>query len=258
MEQAKEDNKGAAKTEADLAAICSFSGRLAHDLNNYLTPILACGQMLKDGLDPTHPLYFCAEQIAQAGDTCFDLAKRLQAIGTSRKSNHVIDLRDVLTSSTEMIRPPEASGIRIEFDLPDDSLMLEGDSHQLQILVQELGRNAVEAMPQGGTVTLSARYHEGDAPVSGSDAPAWIKLTVTDEGVGMSPEVLSRLYEPYFTTHKGARGRGFGLAMAYGIVRRHEGTIACDSSPGAGAVFTIFLPADPTLEKTNAAGLLID
>ncbi len=120
------------------------------------------------------------------------------------------------------------------------------DVEQLTDLVVSLGFNAIEAMPQGGTLTLSTSRTATGAPgLSGPDAGAgreYVRLEVRDTGIGIPPEVLPRIFEPFYTTKEAGRGSGLGLATAYGVLRQHEGGITVESAPGAGAAFQVFLP----------------
>jgi CheY-like chemotaxis protein len=129
-----------------------------------------------------------------------------------------------------------------------DLWMLDGDPSQLHHVLLALCGNACDAMPDGGTLTLSAANTTLDraaAPVDGARPGPYVVLTVEDTGTGMTPDVLSQIFDPFFTTREVGRGAGMGLSTALTIVRGHGGFIDVESTPGAGSRFRVFLPATP-------------
>lgn len=215
-------------------AICDLAGHLAHDLNNFMTPILACGQMLKDGLDADHPLYFCGEQIVQAGEECFGLSKRLQAMGSKRLGNETVDLHELAAHAVRVMTARDDFRATVDLDSGGGPASVKGDHDQFLAMLEELLRNANFAMPDGGRIEFGVGTENGE-----------VVVRVRDHGVGMDEKVRALIYTPYFTTHRGSHSRGLGLTMVYGLIKRHGGEIECESSPGKGAVFTLRLPAVP-------------
>jgi two-component system, NtrC family, sensor kinase len=127
----------------------------------------------------------------------------------------------------------ELSNIRLESSLPSNLPPVEGDFNQLQQCIINLIFNAIDAMPDGGTLILESRYDKNRAVVI---------VMVQDSGRGISPQDLPRIFEPFFTTKNEGYGVGLGLSTVYGIIERHKGSIKVESEPGKGAAFLIELP----------------
>jgi CheY-like chemotaxis protein/anti-sigma regulatory factor (Ser/Thr protein kinase) len=130
--------------------------------------------------------------------------------------------------------------------VPDDLPPIVGDPTQLHQVLLNLCVNARDAMPEGGTITISAQRHHdaGGQRLDGSKQPApWITILVSDTGTGMTPEVVERIFEPFFTTKPLGRGTGLGLSTSLAIVKSHGGTLEVQSTPGRGSTFVVRLPA---------------
>ncbi len=215
--------------------VCGFSGYLAHELNNLLTPVIACAQMLEESPSPDD-ITFCAQQITDAGERIMALTKKLQLIGSRRGGGmaRLVELMDAACRSAM----PVATGQRIELTEAYRnrtglaSAWVAMDPGQFTFVAGELLRNAIEAMPQGGMITMDLE----------EDAAGFLVLTVADRGSGMSAEVRDRICEPFFTTRSQARDRGLGLTIVYGIVHRAGGSIECESEAGRGTTIRIRLP----------------
>jgi CheY-like chemotaxis protein len=157
----------------------------------------------------------------------------------------------LLQDVSEITRPrwkdrAEASNVHISLELQIRSnALIMGDDSELREVLVNMVFNAVDAMPEGGTLTLSAEEVEGS-----------IEIAVSDTGTGMSEEVRSRIFDPFFTT-KGKAGLGLGLAVSYGIIRRHEGTVEAESEVGRGTTFKIRLPIASGAAKLPPTGELI-
>lgn len=215
-----------------MESICDLAGHLAHDLNNFMTPVLACGQMLKDGLDADHPLYFCGEQIVQAGEECLGLSRKLQAMGSRRLGAERMDLNELAATGFQSLPSELTNGVTFRPAVAGEPVPVQGDRTQFQDMVTELLRNAAFSLKgHGGVVEVRTRVENGHAV-----------LEVQDDGPGMAPEILENIFVPYFTTHRGSHARGLGLTMVFGMVRRYGGEVTCESAPGAGTVFRIRLP----------------
>jgi signal transduction histidine kinase len=145
-----------------------------------------------------------------------------------------VSLADVIHSAARLLRHQRRGGKRVEIktDVADDISVVSGDAGQLQQAVIILAENGIDAMHEGGT--LSVRAH---------NAGSGVVVEVSDTGVGIAPEHLAKIFDPFFTTKEIGRGTGLGLAVCYGIVKEHGGHIAVDSAPGRGTTFTLTLPA---------------
>ncbi len=239
-------------TDPGLDIVCRFAGHLSHDLNNLLTPVVACGQMLTDSMAPDDPMFFCAEQIADAAKRMITLSKKLQMIGSRRSAGLALDPSTLVHDAIHALNLPPSPPVTIKADL--DSLspekrMIRADPEQFLFMANELIRNAMAAMPPAnGTINIALTT---DTEIDGEPAPSgagWIVLTVEDNGSGMDDDVMAHMYEPFVTTHGQARDKGIGLTIVYGIARRFNARLSCSSTPGSGTTFRIAFPALPPHE----------
>jgi len=232
-----------------LRALGQLSAGVAHDFNNLLTAILGHVQLLSrmPGLqEPGIERQLGA--IERAARDGAETVRRIQTFTRVRFEDAAesVPVRDLLEQSVEMARPrwkdqAQAIGARIlvEVDDIDPGLAVVGSGAELREVVTNLVMNAVDAMPAGGHIRLSAD-RDGDS----------VLLRVRDTGHGIDDETRRRIFEPFFTT-RGPQNSGLGLAVSYGIVTRHGGRIEIESEPGA-TVFTVWLPADLRSERTTA------
>ncbi|MGI8553685.1 MAG: response regulator, partial [Dehalococcoidia bacterium] len=249
LEQALEDLRRAQQSiieQERLHALGQMAGGIVHDFNNALAPVLGFSEILLNLLAasktaiPRARLQQYLELIHTGASDAAEVVKRLREFyRPPGEFEHVspVDLRGMVNQTVALTQPrwrdqAQARGlsIRIETDLQPVPLFA-GDEAGLREALTTLLFNAVDAMPEGGTVTLRTREVEGG-----------VLLEVQDTGSGMTEEVRRRCLEPFFTT-KGRQGTGLGLAMVYGVIKRHEGTIAIESRPGQGTRFSIRLPA---------------
>lgn len=231
-----------------LRALGELASGVAHDFNNLLASILGHTQLLlAERHDPA-----LAEDLRVIERAALDGAatvRRLQSFAQTSKAlpAEQVWLGEVVAESIAITRPrwrdaPQSRGVQIDVLREVDEIPpFAGDSVALRELVMNLILNAVDAMPGGGVLELRARLLPAELSPLGEPTA---QLTVGDSGLGMSDEVRRRIFEPFFTT-KGTAGTGMGLAMVYGIVQRHQGTISVQSEPGRGTRFEIFLPARP-------------
>jgi PAS domain S-box-containing protein len=243
----------------NLRTLGSMASGIAHDLNQYLTLISGHGELALTSLatlrrepggegaeDLEAARHSLATVIRAAGDGS-EVLKRLQRFGRPGQDDpvEVVQLGDLLREVARLTAPkwrdaPQADGrmIRLYVEVGGDTAV-EAQPSSLRELFTNLIFNAVDAMPEGGSITLAAR-REGSR----------VLADVTDTGVGMTPQVKERVFEPFFTT-KGERGTGLGLATVAGIVRQYAGEIAITSGPGLGT--TIHLAFDAAPEHAHAA-----
>ncbi|MFN2456123.1 MAG: ATP-binding protein [Pyrinomonadaceae bacterium] len=220
-----------------LSALGELASGVAHDFNNTLAGILGRAQLMMRTNDP-EKIKRGLNLIIQSAEDGAKIVKRIQDFARQRRDHDFAPLAvdQLLYDVGEMTRPrwkdrAEAANIQIDLKLDIDShAMIMGDASELREVLINIVFNAVDAMPAGGTLTLAAREVEGS-----------VEISVGDTGVGMSAEVRSRIFDPFFTT-KGKAGLGLGLAVSYGIISRHEGSVEAESEPGCGTTFRIKLP----------------
>ena len=243
-----------------LESIGTLAGGIAHDLNNVLTPILMGAKLLGSGrvTDNRQGLLNTMMASAQRGA---DLIKQLLAFaGGIRGERSPVHMDQLVTETRGLLEHTLPKSIQIETRVNADCPPVLGDATELSQILMNLGINARDAMPDGGTLTIEAASMllEGSAGQLHPDAHAgrYVLLKVSDTGSGMSHEVLDRIFDPFFTTKDVGKGTGLGLATVQGIVKSHVGFINVYSEPGLGSAFSIYLPAamvESTVGASNEA-----
>jgi signal transduction histidine kinase/CheY-like chemotaxis protein len=221
-----------------LSALGELASGVAHDFNNTLAGILGRAQLLQNTTDPAKIENGLNIIIKTAKDGAKTI-KRIQDFARQRRDHAFspVAVDQLLLDVSEITRPrwknnAEAANVHISLELRISSnALVLGDESELREVLVNMVFNAVDAMPAGGTLTLATRE------VGGA-----VEISVADTGMGMSDEVRSRIFDPFFTT-KGKAGMGLGLAVSYGIIRRHEGTVEVESETGRGTSFRITLPS---------------
>ncbi len=227
-----------------LSALGELASGVAHDFNNTLAGILGRAQLLERTND-LEKIKHGLDIIIKTAEDGARTVKRIQDFARQRRDHdfELVSIDQILMDASEITRPrwkncAEASNIHITLELQIGSnAMLMGDDSELREVLVNMVFNAIDAMPEGGTLTLSSR----------TEAQSVI-VKIIDTGVGMYPEVRSRIFDPFFTT-KGKAGLGLGLAVSFGIIRRHGGTIEVESQYGRGTEFCITLPVAKIAEK---------
>ncbi len=231
-----------------MQAIGQLAGGIAHDFNNLLTAISGHCDLLLLKRDPGHPDYADLEQINQNANRAASLVSQLLAY--SRKQTlqpQLLDLRDTLSELAHLLNRLVGEKILLSLNHDPDLKMVRADKRQLEQVLMNLVVNARDAMPAGGTITISTDVRRLVAPLRRERATVppgeYVVVTVADEGVGIAPDKLQKIFEPFFTTKRTGEGTGLGLSTAYGIVKQTGGYIFADSIPGSGSTFTVFLAA---------------
>lgn len=220
-----------------LSALGELASGVAHDFNNTLAGILGRAQLLLRTNDP-EKIQRGLEIIIKAAEDGANTVKRIQDFARQRKDQDFepVSVDQILFDVSEITRPrwkdrAEAANIHIRLSLEIQSQSkVMGDESELRDVLVNMVFNAVDAMPQGGQLILKVE-----------DVADKLVILVSDSGTGMTPEVRSRIFDPFFTT-KGKTGMGLGLAVSFGIIRRHEGTIEVESDIERGTTFRISLP----------------
>jgi len=241
-----------------LAAVGQLAAGIAHDFNNLMGVIVLYTELL--GLSPG----LAAKDrerlgiIHQQARAASDLIE--QILDFSRRSvleRQQLDLSSLVREQVKLLQRilPEHIDVKLVGDGGEH--IIQADPTRMQQVLMNLGINARDAMPDGGSLTIDlARLRVKRAqemPLPGMQPGDWVRLAVSDTGTGIPPEVMEHLFEPFFTTKEPGKGTGLGLAQVYGIVGQHGGQIAVDSQVGAGATFTIYLPALAVAAEVRAA-----
>jgi two-component system, cell cycle sensor histidine kinase and response regulator CckA len=230
-----------------MEAIGRLAGGVAHDFNNLLTAILGYTDLLLQQVGPGDSMRDDLEQIQNAGDRAAALTRQLLAFSRRQMLEpKIIDINVTIRHLEKMLRRVLGEDVLLVTSLDPDLDLVRADPGQLEQVIVNLVVNSRDAMPSGGTITIETRgtVLEGarDLGRYAIDKGSYVVLEVRDTGTGMEPATLARIFEPFFTTKEKGRGTGLGLATAYGIVKQSGGYIACDSEPGEGTRFQIYLP----------------
>jgi two-component system NtrC family sensor kinase len=224
-----------------MASLGQLAATVAHELNNPLSGILTYAKLLlrraaKDQGSAPQELEFIANETQRCGQIVSDLllfARR----GIGEVADH--DLAELAREAIRVVEHHiELHRVTLTRNL--EPVTVACDGAQIRQALVALLVNAIEAMPQGGDLEVSARPDIGGAV-----------LVVVDTGMGINPEDRPHIFEPFYTSKSGGKGVGLGLSVVYGIVSRHGGTINVESTPGEGATFTIHLPPVPKVERTQ-------
>ncbi len=230
-----------------MEAIGTLAGGIAHDFNNLLTGILGAASLLKVKLDRAGPLANQAELIERAGLRAAELAGQLLDFARKTPLQHrSVQIGQVLNETVSILRRTVDKRIDIVERYEEDTDYVLGDPGQLQQVAMNLGLNAVEAMPDGGELTLTTETLQLDdrgCDIHPELAPGrHVMFSITDTGVGIPRKIRNRIFDPFFTTKQLRKGTGMGLATSYGIVRSHGGALEVSSEPGQGTTFKVYLP----------------
>jgi two-component system cell cycle sensor histidine kinase/response regulator CckA len=235
-----------------MEAIGLLAGAIAHDLSNQLTPVIGYSSLLMSWL-PTHdPMRERVEAIHKSGEQASALIQQILAF--SRKQfpePRALDLNDTINDMEDMLGRLIGESKSLEKRLEPGFSYVKADPAQMGQMIVNLVLNAVEAMPEGGKLSLKTEYvHLNEDASSHPEAHPgdFVCLSVTDTGVGMSDATIQRIFEPFFTTKR--TGSGLGLSTVCTIVKQYEGWIEVESEPGKGSTFLVYLPAcsDPEYE----------
>ncbi len=241
------DAQGRMVQQERLGALGSMTAGIAHDFNNVLSLILGYSEILRrslaqpGGAGTADVLLGTVINAAQDAAKMFGRLREFYRPADKGQARQTVDLNALVKQAAELTRPRwhgqalgQGATVRLQTDLAADLPAITADAAELREMLTNLIFNAVDALPQGGEITLRTG--------AGEDAGE-VVLEVADTGVGMDEETRRRCLEPFFTT-KGQKGTGLGLAMVYGTIQRHGGRIALASQPGRGTTFRFYLPVE--------------
>ena len=249
-----------------MEAVGRLAGGIAHDFNNLLAVMLGYTTLTLSRAGDPAVVTRNLEQIRTAAERAANLTRQLLAF--SRKQviqPRVVDLGGVVSELHTMLERLIGEDIELVTDVGSAKGQVKADRGQIEQVIVNLAVNARDAMPRGGRLAIVMRDVVVDATIAREQASLrpgrYVRIDVTDNGAGMEPETLHRVFEPFFSTKEKGKGTGLGLATAYGIVKQSGGHIAVESAPGHGTTFRIWLPeveeaaesAPPVSAPTGAA-----
>jgi signal transduction histidine kinase/CheY-like chemotaxis protein len=235
-----------------LRALGQMASGIAHDVNNALTPIVAYAELLEMAQpDSSKDSRRYLQIIKQSGEDIAHIISRMREFYRRRTDSEalaLVDINQVIHDVIELTRPrwrdiSQRGGISIQFklELEPQLPLLFSDSSEFREALINLVFNSVDALPHGGTIRFVTRSLNVPDPEENNTA-RWIHVEVHDDGMGMDEKTRQRCLEPFFSTKSLRGGTGLGLAMVYGMVQRHEGTINIESAPGKGTCIRLTFP----------------
>jgi PAS domain S-box-containing protein len=235
-----------------MEAIGRLAGGVAHDFNNLLSVINGYSDLILDAHpDPDDPVRQDVEPIRDAGRRAAGLTRQLLVFSRHQTVQpETLDLNRVLAETEKLLRRLIGEDIEVVTYTAPDLWPISADRGQLEQVIMNLVVNARDAMPGGGSLRLTTSNVRVES--AQGEPGKYVRLEVSDTGVGMSAEVLAHLFEPFYTTKEQGRGTGLGLATVHGIVTKSGGTVAVSSVPGRGTRFTVDLPSQRS--ATDRAG----
>lgn len=242
-----------------LESIGQLAAGVAHDFNNILTVVQGHSDRLIDACSDRGDLVEPLKLISASARRASSLTQQLLMFSRKQKLQpRVLDLNKVIANMSKMLERLLGEHITLEMRSESHLPAIEADAGMLDQIIMNLSVNARDAMPKGGTLriaTSAATVDEFYTQLHADAQPGhYVRMSVTDNGVGMSRETVGRIFEPFFTTKEVGKGTGLGLATVYGIVKQHNGWVEVDSEMGIGTTFNVFLPAttksyDTTFER---------
>jgi two-component system, cell cycle sensor histidine kinase and response regulator CckA len=231
-----------------MEAIGQLAAGVAHDFNNILTIMQGLTRRL--GLTASKDQSDMLEQLFDTTERAASLTKQLLAFSRRQVlQRRVLLLPEVVANMSRMLQRLIGENITLEVGNAEGVPPIEADAAMLEQIVLNLAVNARDAMPRGGQLMIwTDTFQMGNEPADAS----WVRLTVRDTGIGMPPEVKSRIFEPFYTTKEVGKGTGLGLATVFGIIKQHEGFIDVESEVGQGTTFTILFPPSDKVVQASA------
>jgi len=230
-----------------MESIGILAGGVAHDFNNILTAIIGHGHVVLMKMSREDPLRQNIENILEAANRAAQLTKDLLLFSRKRVAERKpVDLNEVVGKAGKFLKRIIGEDVECKTELHGNPIPVSTDSQQLEQVLLNLATNARDAMPDGGSFTVRTEQVDLSeafmaAHSHGKPGPYGM-ITVSDTGAGMDDGARKRIFDPFYTTKEVGKGTGLGLAVAYGIIRQHDGFIEVHSEPGKGTTFKIYLP----------------
>ncbi|MBD3322182.1 MAG: PAS domain S-box protein [Chitinivibrionales bacterium] len=248
MQHEKEALREQLNQAQKMEAIGQLAAGIAHDFNNILAGIIGYAEIIGDMVDDRPKIREFSEKAIASAQRAAGLSRQLLTFARkARVTMQPVGIIACISHVMEILEHTIDKRIEISSDLCSGDPLVYADESQVQNCLLNLGINAADAMPDGGTLHFSAQL--GPLPDAiqkklpfQMHAGSWIKITVSDTGTGIDRKIRSKIFDPFFTTKEVGKGTGLGLATVYGTIKQHNGYITCRSRKGKGTQFTIYLP----------------
>ncbi len=219
-----------------LASIGTFTSGIAHELNNPLNNISLTAETLLeecDALNKAESKEMILDIINQSRRASDVVRNLLDFSRTEAPAMRQLKVKEVLQQTVKLIRNQlMIAGVKLEMNIPDDTPFIGGSLHNLEQVFLNLFLNAIQAMPDGGKLTVHVRETED----------GYVAVDVRDTGTGIKPEALEKIFDPFYTTKPAGRGTGLGLSIVYGIIKKHGGYVEVKSQVNVGTTFSVYIP----------------
>jgi PAS domain S-box-containing protein len=229
-----------------MEALGTLAGGVAHDFNNIVAAIIGNVELALDDVPADSPARTSLTEIRKASRRARDLVQQILAFSRRQLlERQVIELAPVVEESVRLLRATLPAGVNLSLHIGPDVPRVLADATQIEQVLLNLCTNAwqaVRGVAQGHVAVRLEAYH-GSPAAAGTAPTAWARLTVSDNGQGMSDETRARMFEPFFTTKPPGKGTGLGLAVVHGILRDHDAVLEVESAPGEGSTFSVCFPA---------------
>ena len=231
-----------------LESVGTLAGGLAHDLNNILAPIMLSVRLLERKLKGDREGLECVAMLDQLTQRGSNIVRQVLSFARGQEGERIpVMVKHVVREVGDILRETLPRNITLRQEIPGDLASVLGDPTQLHQVLMNLAVNARDAMPNGGSLDLTAANVELDEHFAQMQPEAhrgrYVSVSVADTGTGIAPDHMERIFDPFFTTKPHGEGTGLGLSTTLGIVRAHGGFINVYSEPGHGSRFTVYLPA---------------
>ncbi len=240
-----------------MEAVGRLAGGVAHDFNNLLMVISGYTEVILAKLEMEHPLHEKARAIQQAADRATTLTRQLLAFSRKQLLElKIVDVNAIVGDMERLLRPLIGENVELITRLAPIAGHTRADAGQLEQVLMNLVVNAKDAMPGGGRLTIETEnlaVDEGQRGPGVIRPGTYVRLSVSDTGMGMDKETQSRIFEPFFTTKEMGKGTGLGLSTVYGIVKQSGGYVMVQSEEGRGSTFQIYLPRVEGATESHAA-----
>jgi len=226
-----------------LTALGQMAAGVAHEINNPLGGILLYSNIILEGVEEDCPFKENIQKIIYQTNRCKEIVQSLLDFARTPTGDMIpLQINQIINTSLKLVRDQAMfHGIEIEINLAKDLPEVKGDISRLEEVFLNLSINAADAMKSGGKLTITTKLREKDT----------VQITIADTGKGIDEKYISHIFEPFFTTKEPGQGTGLGLSIAYGIIRKHKGTIDVECKQGRGTTFIICLPVHKKIDNSS-------
>ncbi|MBN2418079.1 MAG: PAS domain S-box protein [Deltaproteobacteria bacterium] len=244
----KKEMESLLKQAQKMESIGTLAGGIAHDFNNILSPIMMNAEMAMIDLQPDDPLQECMKEIFHSSERARDLVKQILTFARKRSEKRILlKASEIVKDAVKFLRSTIPTTININYSNRAKRDTILADPTQLNQIIMNLCTNAAYAMREkGGLLEVTSDNVDISKSIAkryyALNPGSYFRLSVTDNGTGISPDIMERIFDPYFTTKKAGEGSGLGLAIVHGIVKNYGGDITVENKLGHGATFNVYLP----------------